>query len=147
MLIAEYMLIPAAERAKARFCGRSLTGVAGSNPDGGMDVFVVCVVQLVQKAKSQDNQDKEVRIKCKERTKTKKYVKIHCQCSLELKYIGSNPGVGHTFYFSRVVFLQTLNKTVHIHIIIYLIICFKRYLYCIGNAISASGKDISVICV
>ena len=31
-----------AERSKARACGRSLAGVAGSNPVGGMDVCVVC---------------------------------------------------------------------------------------------------------
>ena len=34
-----------AERSKARVCGRSLAGVADSNPAGGMDVCVVCVVQ------------------------------------------------------------------------------------------------------
>ena len=38
-------LIPVAERAKARVCGRSLAGVAGSNPAGGMDVCFVCVTQ------------------------------------------------------------------------------------------------------
>ena len=37
--------IPVAERSKARVCGRSLAGVAGSNPAGGMDVCVVCVAQ------------------------------------------------------------------------------------------------------
>ena len=31
--------------AVSEFYGRSLTGVAGSNPAGGMDVCVVCVVQ------------------------------------------------------------------------------------------------------
>ena len=30
------------EWSKARVCGRSLAGVAGSNPTGGMDVCVVC---------------------------------------------------------------------------------------------------------
>ena len=34
-----------AERSKARVCGRSLAGVAGSNPAEGMDVFVLCVVR------------------------------------------------------------------------------------------------------
>ena len=38
-------VIPVSERSKARVCGRSLAGVAGSNPVGGMDVCVVCVVQ------------------------------------------------------------------------------------------------------
>ena len=33
--------IPVAERSKARVCGRSLAGVAGSNPAVGMDVCVV----------------------------------------------------------------------------------------------------------
>ena len=37
--------IPVDERFKAYVCGRSLAGVAGSNPAGGMDVCVVCVVQ------------------------------------------------------------------------------------------------------
>ena len=33
---------PVAERSKAKVYGRSLSGVAGSNPAGGLDV---CVVQ------------------------------------------------------------------------------------------------------
>ena len=37
--------IPVAERSKARVCGRSLAGVAGSYPAGGMDVCVLCVVK------------------------------------------------------------------------------------------------------
>ena len=36
---------PVAERSKERVCGSSLAGIAGSNPAGGMDVCVVCVVQ------------------------------------------------------------------------------------------------------
>ena len=39
--------IPVAERFKAWICGRSLAGIAGSNPAGGMDVCllrVLCVV-------------------------------------------------------------------------------------------------------
>ena len=40
----ESLLIPVAERSMARVCGRSLVGVAGSNPAGGMNVCVVCVV-------------------------------------------------------------------------------------------------------
>ena len=38
-------------RSKARVCGRSLAGIVGSNPTGGMDVFllrVLCVVSLRQ---------------------------------------------------------------------------------------------------
>jgi hypothetical protein len=34
--------ITTAERSKARVCGRSLAGVAGSNPAGDVDVCVVC---------------------------------------------------------------------------------------------------------
>ena len=33
--------IPAAERSKAMVCGRSPAGIAGSNPDGGMDVCLL----------------------------------------------------------------------------------------------------------
>ena len=36
------LAIPVAERSKARVCGRSLAGVAGSNPAGGMKACVVC---------------------------------------------------------------------------------------------------------
>ena len=36
------MPILVAERSKARICGRSLAGVAGSNFAVGMDVCVVC---------------------------------------------------------------------------------------------------------
>ena len=42
-----------------RVCGRSLAGIAGSNPAGGMDVCVVCVLQSKKKGKVQDNPDKE----------------------------------------------------------------------------------------
>ena len=34
--------IPVADRSKARVCGRSFSGVAGSNPAGDMDVCVAC---------------------------------------------------------------------------------------------------------
>ena len=44
-------LTPVAERSKTRVCRRSRAGIAGSNPAGGMDVCVVCVVQYIQKAK------------------------------------------------------------------------------------------------
>ena len=33
-----------AERSKARISDRSLAGIAGSNPAGGMDIRVVCVL-------------------------------------------------------------------------------------------------------
>jgi hypothetical protein len=37
--------IPVAGRPKASVCDHSLAGIRGSNPAGGMDVSVVCVVQ------------------------------------------------------------------------------------------------------
>ena len=48
---------PAAEWAKASVCGRSLTGFAGSNPAGGLDI---CVLPSKNKRHSQDNQGKVV---------------------------------------------------------------------------------------
>jgi hypothetical protein len=36
-----------AVRSKAWVCGRSLAGIVGSNPAGGMDVCVVFVVRTV----------------------------------------------------------------------------------------------------
>ena len=45
------MQVPVAERSKAWVCSPSPAGIAGSNPAGDMDVCVVCVVQLGQKAK------------------------------------------------------------------------------------------------
>jgi hypothetical protein len=36
-----------AARSKAWVCGRSLTGIAGSNPTEGMDVCVVFVIRTV----------------------------------------------------------------------------------------------------
>ena len=37
-----HMTVQVADRSKARVCGRSLAGIAGSNPAGGMDVCVLC---------------------------------------------------------------------------------------------------------
>ena len=48
--------IPVAGRSKAWACDRSLAGIAGSNPIGGMNVCVVC---CKDKGTSQDNQNKE----------------------------------------------------------------------------------------
>jgi hypothetical protein len=42
-----YRPIPAAARSKALVYGRSLAGIVGSNPTGGMDVCVVFVVRTV----------------------------------------------------------------------------------------------------
>jgi hypothetical protein len=39
--------IPVAVRSKAWVYGRSLAGIAGSNPTGGMDVCVVCCIRTV----------------------------------------------------------------------------------------------------
>jgi hypothetical protein len=36
-----------AVRSKAWVCGRSLTGIVGSNPTGGMDVSVVSCIRMV----------------------------------------------------------------------------------------------------
>jgi len=44
-----YMPIPVAARSRARYCGRSLTGVAGSNPAGVTDfslLLVLCAVHV-----------------------------------------------------------------------------------------------------
>ena len=40
--------IPVAARSKAWVHGRSLAGIAGSNPSGGMDVCLVCVLCVVR---------------------------------------------------------------------------------------------------
>ena len=39
--------IPLAERSVARVCGRPLAGIAGLNPAGGMDVFILWVLCVV----------------------------------------------------------------------------------------------------
>ena len=49
-----------AERYKAKVCGRSLSGVAGSNPAGGMAVCVICVAQLGRKHRQKKNQNQKV---------------------------------------------------------------------------------------
>jgi hypothetical protein len=36
---------PVAARSKAWVCGRSLAGIMGSNPAGGMDVCLLCVIR------------------------------------------------------------------------------------------------------
>ena len=41
MCMYKQMQVPVAARSKARVCGRSLAGIAGSNPTGGMDVCCV----------------------------------------------------------------------------------------------------------
>ena len=59
-----------AERSKARIYGRSLARIAGSNPAGGMDVCLLCVLYSKDKRHSQDNQYKEVeQVKYREREK------------------------------------------------------------------------------
>ena len=52
-----------AERSTANVFGRSLAGIAGSNPAGNMDVCIVCCTARTN-GTSQDNQ---VRIKYRER--------------------------------------------------------------------------------
>jgi hypothetical protein len=46
--------VPVAERFKPRIYDRSLTEVAGSNPGGGIDVCVVCVLYSKDKRQNQD---------------------------------------------------------------------------------------------
>ena len=60
-----YSRSPVAERSKARVYGRSLAGIAGSNPAWGIHVSVVCCTLRI-KGKSQENQDKEARLKYKD---------------------------------------------------------------------------------
>ena len=55
--------IPVAERYKARVCGRSLAEIAGSNPAGGMDVYVVLY--------SKENKAKCRPVKSKKQVRTK----------------------------------------------------------------------------
>jgi hypothetical protein len=45
--ITQLVPIPVAARSKAWVCGRSLTGIVGSNTTWGMDVCVVFVVRTV----------------------------------------------------------------------------------------------------
>jgi hypothetical protein len=40
-----HLPIPVAARSKAWVCGRSLAGIEGSNPAGGMGVCLLCVVR------------------------------------------------------------------------------------------------------
>ena len=64
------MPLPVAEWFTPSVSGLSIVGIAGSNPAGGMDVCVVCVVQYGQKAKARAiRTKKQVRIKYKERTR------------------------------------------------------------------------------
>ena len=64
LIVINLKSFPVAELSKARVCGRWLAGIVGSNLAGGMDVCVVCGT-LRTKHESQDNQDKEVRIRHK----------------------------------------------------------------------------------
>jgi hypothetical protein len=48
MSVSRYQPIWAAARYKAWVCGRSLAGIAGSNPTGGMDVCLVWVLRVCQ---------------------------------------------------------------------------------------------------
>jgi len=43
------MLITVAARSKAWVCGRSLTGIVGSNPSGGVDICLLLVLCVVRK--------------------------------------------------------------------------------------------------
>jgi hypothetical protein len=39
-----------AARSEAWVCGRSIAGLVGSNPAGGVDVWLLCVVRSVRRA-------------------------------------------------------------------------------------------------
>ena len=54
-----------AERSKAWVCGRSLAGIAGLNPAGGMDICV-CVVSK-DKYRMQESEDKDTQVWMKHR--------------------------------------------------------------------------------
>jgi hypothetical protein len=47
-------LIPAAVRSKAQDCSSSIAGIAGSNPAGGTDVFLVFVCVVLVEASATD---------------------------------------------------------------------------------------------
>lgn len=64
--MGQLVSIPVAAQSRAWVCGRLPAGVAGSNPYGGMDVFVL---YSKDERRSQDNQDTEVQLKYRERTK------------------------------------------------------------------------------
>jgi hypothetical protein len=57
------MPISLAERSKARVCGTLLVEVADSNPAGGYEYL--CCVFFTVRIKSEDNHEKEVRLKHK----------------------------------------------------------------------------------
>ena len=69
----ESVPIPGAERSKARMCVRSLAGIAGSHPAGGMDVCVVCVCVLYGKDKRQKPRQSKKEIRVKYRQNKKKF--------------------------------------------------------------------------
>ena len=61
--------VPVAERSKARVCGRSLIGIAGSNPAGVVDVCVVCcTIKTMERARTVKTK-KQVRQSYKDRTR------------------------------------------------------------------------------
>ena len=53
------MPISVAARSKASICGRSLAGIAGLSPSGGIDIFIVLCCTVKKKGKMQDSQDAE----------------------------------------------------------------------------------------
>ena len=71
-----------AGRSKARVCSRSLAGIAGLYPAGGMDVCLLCVFYSKDKRHSQDNQDKVV-VQMKYREKKippGAWMSVCCEC-------------------------------------------------------------------
>jgi len=47
-LVIQNRPVPVATRYEACVCGRSLAGIVGSNPTGGMDVYLLCVIYVVR---------------------------------------------------------------------------------------------------
>jgi hypothetical protein len=92
--------ITVAERFKARVCSRPLSGIAGSSPAGGHGrLWCVCCTVRTKGKKSQDNQNKEVRImyRARERGQTSgrgheclSVVSVVC-CQTEVFAAGRSP--------------------------------------------------------
>ena len=61
-----------AQRSKATVCGRLLAGVAGSNPDGGMDICVVCCMYRQKARCRRIKTNKQVRMKYRIQKNNKK---------------------------------------------------------------------------
>ena len=73
-----------ADRSKARVCGRSLAGIAGSNPAGDMDVMCVVSTDKRQKCRTVKTKN-QVRMKYRVQENTNKIppaarMSVSCEC-------------------------------------------------------------------